>query len=84
MNYNNPLRDYNNHSLDYNNLLLDYNNPIIIYYYNNPWTNINPCCPVICPLLEQSNSYFMASSLPFLSSMLKLTSIISALLRYVC
>ena len=48
MKYNNPLLDYNNHSLDYNNLLLDYNNPIIIYYYNNPWANINPSCPVIC------------------------------------
>ena len=49
MNYNNPSLDYNNHSLDYNNLLLDYNNPIIIYYYNNPWTNINPSCPVTYP-----------------------------------
>ena len=48
MNYNNPLLDYHNHSLNYNYLLLDYNNPIIIYYYNNPWANINPSCPVIC------------------------------------
>ena len=50
MNYNNSLLDYNNQSLDYNNLLLDYNNPIIIYYYNNTRTNINPSCPAICPL----------------------------------
>ena len=50
MNYNNSSLDHNNQSLDNNNnLLLDYNNPIIIYYYNNPRTDINPSCPIISP-----------------------------------